>query len=56
MCDKAVDSYLLVLNFFSDWFVTSKMIEKLDNALFSNDGIVFRGTDSDTILHSLVMI
>ena len=45
MCNKAVNSYLLSLKFFSDWFVTSKIIGYLDNALFSNDGIVFDDTD-----------
>ena len=41
MCDKAADNFLLVLKFISDWFVTSKMIEKGDSAVFSNDYIVF---------------
>ena len=41
MCDKAVDAYLLALEFFSDWFFKSKMIEKLDSSVFSNDNIVF---------------
>ena len=41
MCDKAVDSYPLSLKFVPDWFVTNKIIEKLDNAEFSNDDIVF---------------
>ena len=44
-CNKAVNSYLLSLKFFSDWFVTSKIIGYLDNAFFSNDGIVFDDTD-----------
>ena len=29
ICDKAVDFYLPSLKFILDWFVTSKMIEKL---------------------------
>ena len=41
MCDKAVDAYLLALEFFSDWFFKSKMIAKLDSSVFSNDDIVF---------------
>ena len=41
MCDKAVDSYAPSLKFVPDWFVTNKIIEKLDNAEFSNDDIVF---------------
>ena len=46
MCDKAVESDLVVLKFVPDWFVTSKIIEKLDGAVFSNDDIVFGGLDS----------
>ena len=41
MCDKAVDSFPPTLKFVPDWFVTSKMIKKLDDAVFSNDDIVF---------------
>ena len=37
MCDKPVDAFLPTLNFVPDWFVTSKMLEQLDNVLFSND-------------------
>ena len=33
MCDEAVDNCLAALKFIPDWFVTSKMLEKLDNAL-----------------------
>ena len=29
MCDKADDDYLLALKFVPDWFVTDKMIRKL---------------------------
>ena len=33
-----------------DWFVTNKMIEKLDDFVFSNDDdIVFGNTDSDNV-------
>ena len=39
--DKAVDSYLLALKFVPDWFVTNKMIKKLDNAVLSNDDEMF---------------
>ena len=46
MCDKAVDSYLLALKFVPNWFVTSKVIEKLDSATFSDDYIVFGYLDS----------
>ena len=49
MCGKAVDSYLLALKFFPNYFVTCKMIEKVDNAVFSNDDIVFDDIDSDIV-------
>ena len=49
MFDKAVDSYLLILKLIPDWFVTSKMIEKLDHALYSNVDIVFGDVDSDIV-------
>ena len=49
MCDEAVDSYLLALKFVPDWLVLSKMIEKLNNALFSNDDIVFHEIDPDIV-------
>ena len=41
MCDEAVDNSLPALKFISDQFVTSKILEKLDNALHANDDILF---------------
>ena len=42
MCDKAVDVCLSALKFVPDWLVMKKkMIKKLDDAVFSNDNIVF---------------
>ena len=41
MCDKAIDFCLLGLKFVSDWFVRSKMIERIDNGVFSNDYTAF---------------
>ena len=43
MCYKAVDDYLaaFALKCIHDWFVTSKMLEKLDNALHANEDIFF---------------
>ena len=41
MCGKVVDTYLLASKFVPDWLVTNKMIEKLENAVFSNDDIIF---------------
>ena len=49
MCDKAVDSCLLSLKLVPDWFVTSKMTEKLNSAVFSDDYIVFGHLDSDFV-------
>ena len=49
MCDKAVAFCLLALKFVSDWFVTSKMIEKLDSAVFSNDYIALGDLDYDFV-------
>ena len=39
MCDKAVDAFPSTLKFLPDWFVTSKMIKKLNDDLFANDNI-----------------
>ena len=52
MCDEAVDKILPGLKFFLDWFVTSKMITKTDDALFANDDILLFGEDSATITFS----
>lgn len=46
ICDKAVDNCLSKLKLVPDWFVTNKILEKVD-AVFSNDNIVFINTDSD---------
>ena len=46
MCNKAVDSYLPTLKFIPDWFVISEMIEKANDAVLSNDDIVFGDLDS----------
>ena len=47
MCDKAVDTYVQTLTFVPDWFVMSKIIDKIDNVVFSDDYIVFGDIDSD---------
>ena len=49
MCGKTVDSYLLALKFVPNWFVTNKMIDKLDNAIFSIDDTVFGDIDFDIV-------
>ena len=49
ICDKAVNGFLPTLKFVPDWFVTSNMIKKLDDALFANDGIIFINEDSNNV-------
>ena len=49
ICGKVVDSNLLASKFVPDWFVTSKMIEKFNSAVFSNDDIDFGDLDSDFV-------
>ena len=49
MCDKAVDAFLPTLKFLPDWFVTSKMNEKLDDTLFSNNDITFVNENSNHV-------
>ena len=39
--DEAVDDRLTVKTFFPDWFVTSKMLEKFNDALLPNNSILF---------------
>ena len=36
MCDKAIDDFLPTLNFVSEWFVTSRMTEKLFTDLYAD--------------------
>ena len=50
MCDKAVDDFLPNLKFVPDWFVTSKIIKKPDDDLFSNDDIIFVNEDSNSAI------
>ena len=49
ICDKSADSYLLPLRFILDWFVTNKIIEKLDSAVFSGNYIAFADLDFDFV-------
>ena len=49
MCDKPVDACLPALKFVSDWFVTSKMLAKFDDAVFSNDDIDLDDKHSDIV-------
>ena len=45
MYDEAVDGSLPALKFIPDWFVTCKMLEKLDNTLHANNDILFCNED-----------
>ena len=49
MCDEAIDDSLAVSKFISNWFVTSKMLEKLDNDLHTNYYILFYNQDFDKV-------
>ena len=49
ICDEAVDDCLAALKFILDWFVTSKMVKKVDNALHANDDILFFNEDLDKV-------
>ena len=49
MCDEAVDDCLVPLKFISDWFVTSKIIKEIDNALHADDDILFYNEDFDKV-------
>ena len=44
--DKAIDDFLPTLGFVPDWFVT-RMIKRLDDALFSNDDLIFVNKNSN---------
>ena len=49
MCDEAADNWLDALKFIPDWFATSKMLGKLDNALHANDDILFYNKDLNKV-------
>ena len=49
MRDEAVGDCLATFKFTSDWFITSKMLEKFDNALCNNDDILFYNEDFDKV-------
>ena len=52
MCDEAVDDCLAALKFIPDGFVTSKMINKLLTALYSDDNILYFNKDSGDVMFS----
>lgn len=49
MCDKAVNDFLPTLNSVPDCFIVTKMLDKLDNVVFFNDGIGLDDIDSDFV-------
>ena len=49
MWDEAVHDCLVALKFIPDWFVTSKMLEKFDNALHANDDILSYNKNFDKV-------
>ena len=49
MCDEAVDDCLAALKIIPDWFVTSTIFQKLDNALHANDDTLFYDEDFDKV-------
>ena len=51
MCDEASDGCLVALTFIPDWFVTSKMLAKFDDALRTNDDILFFNEDFDKVTY-----
>ena len=48
-CDKDVNACLPALRCVPNWFVTNKMLEKLDDTIFCNDDIIFANEDSDNV-------
>ena len=50
MCDKAVVDSLATLKFISDWFVTSKMIEKLFTSLYGDKKIFYFEENSRNVV------
>ena len=48
-CNEAADDYLAALKLIPDWFLTSIMLEKLDNALHANDYILFYSEHLDKV-------
>ena len=49
MSDEVVDDSLVALTFIPDWYVTSKMFERLDNNLHAKDDILFYNEDFEKV-------
>ena len=54
MCNEAVGDCLVTSKFISDWFITSKMLEKIDKALLVNDDILFFNEDFEDLEVTLI--
>ena len=52
MCDESVDDSLAALKLIPDWFVISKMIQKLYTALYTGENILYFNEDSGNIIFS----
>ena len=53
MCNKAIDNFLPTLKFVPDWFVTSKILEKLLTALHADDNILYFNEDFGDVVSFL---
>ena len=51
MSDEAVDDSLAALKLFPDWFVLSKMIKRLFNALYADENILYFNEDSNVVFN-----
>ena len=50
MYDKAIDDSLAALKLIPDWFVTSKMIEKLYTTLYADKNILYFDEDFNVVI------
>ena len=46
MCDETVDDSLATLKLIPDWFVTSKILKKCFDALYTTENILYFNKDS----------
>ena len=49
MYDKAIDDSIAALKLIPDWFVTSKMIEKLYTALYAVENMLYFDEDFNVV-------
>ena len=56
MFDEAVDNCLTELKFTPDWFVTTKMLEKIHDALNANDDILLFDEDFSKVTFKWVFL